>query len=232
MKKLTLTQPEVEELIDLYEVEIDRAQRRIAVLKSQLKKLKKETTPDVSSNTVTQKKRGPKPKVKPDVVKEAKKRGRKPNAVVEEAAEPKTKGRKPVVKEEKKAEAKKRGRKPKVKEPKKRGPKPRKSLRKPIKSSKGENKVKWNSFIIDTITSNDALLSANTLTQAAMAKLEIPQSEKNRVRMAISTALTKMVKKDKSVIPYNQNGNRAAFYGLPSWFENEILKAEYQAKLA
>lgn len=232
MKKLTLTQPEVEELIDLYEVEIDRAQRRISVLKGQLKKLKKETTPDAPSNAVTPKKRGPKPKVKPETVKEAKKRGRKPNAVKEGAAEPKTKGRKPVVKEEKMAEAKKRGRKPKVKEPKKRGPKPRKSLRKPIKSAKGENKVKWNSFIIDTITSNDALLSANTLTQAAMAKLEIPQSEKNRVRMAISTALTKMVKKDKTLLPYNQNGSRAAFYGLPSWFENESLRAEYQTKLA
>jgi hypothetical protein len=297
MKKISLSEVEVNDLLELYQSEIDRAQRRINNLKSIVKKIseKQSIEPTAEKTAKVETKRGRKPKIKlaevkveKEITAEPKKRGRKPKAKVEvEAikAEPKKRGRKPNVKlpevkakkeiaekkapKEKgvKAEPKKRGRKPKAiatevtatdevkeikviekvkkpkrkvakkkvakvkPEPKKKGRKP-KSLRKPIKGGTGKDKVKWNDFIIETITSKDSLMLASSITQAALEKFEIAASDRDRVRMAISTTLTKMANKDKVLQTYTQQGIRGAFFGLAAWFnENAELNSDYTKKL-
>jgi len=321
MKKISLSEVEVNDLLDLYQSEIDRAQRRINNLKTIVKKISegKSIEPSEEEPVKVESKRGRKPKVKVTKTKvekvitaEPKKRGRKPKAKVEVIkaeqkirgpkskvevkaeikkeqkvkvakvkAEPKKRGPKakgkkaePKAKDEVKVEAKKvvakagpkkRGRKPKVvvakavvadekkevkvakktkpkakptkkavkvkAEPKKRGRKP-KSLRKPIKGGKGKDKVKWNVFINETITAKDSLMLASSLTHAALEKFEIPSSDRDRVRMAISTTLTKMANKDKVLHTYTQAGIRGAFFGLAKWFNDKgELNNDYKKKL-
>ncbi len=311
MKKISLSDLEANELVDLYQSEIDRAQRRINNLKTIIEKLSEGYSVDIVEEKPIkiQEKRGRKPKAKTtianivneikkakEITVEPKKRGPKPkDKVAKVKAEPKKRGRKPkvkpvevkatkeikevakkiVIKEPKKkegvikikAEPKKRGRKPKTiatevkildkkseakviakvkkpkeknlkktvakvkAEPKKRGRKP-KSLRKPIKGGKGKDKVKWNDFIIETITSKDSLMLASSITQAALEKFDIAASDRDRVRMAISTTLTKMANKDKVLQTYTQQGIRGAFFGLAKWFnEKAELNNDYKKKL-
>jgi hypothetical protein len=298
MKKISLSEVEVNDLLDLYQSEIDRSQRRINNLKNIIKKLSE----GHSEHSIEEKpikietKRGRKPKIKSietqlekDITLEPKKRGRKPKFNVETIkAEPRKRGRKPkekvadaqvtkaivkklVTKEPKNkiskttTNLKKRGRKPKpvvaevkpisvkkeakvvkkdkktkvqkkslVKakaEPKVSGRKPR-ILRKPIKGGKGKDKVKWNDFINDTITSKDSLMLASSITRAALEKFKIPASDRDRVRMAISTTLTKMANKDKILQTYIQPGIRGAFFGLAKWFNDKAeLNNDYKKKL-
>jgi len=238
MKKISLSEAEVNDLLDLYQSEIDRAQRRINNLKTIIKKLSEghtvETTP--AEPIKVKAKRGRKPKAKPaetKATKEAVETKKIKEAVKVE--EPKKIGRKKPVVEEKKVEAKKKVRKKKAVKvkaaPKKRGRKP-KSLRKPIKGGKGVNKVKWNDFIAETLTSKNSLMLASSITQAALEKFKIPANDRDRVRMAISTTLTKMVNKDKVLQTYSQKGIRGAFFGLPSWFnEKAELTNDYKKRL-
>ncbi len=318
MKKISLSEVEVNDLIDLYQSEIDRAQRRISNLKSIIKKISDGKNVDASEEKPEKVKRGRKPNAKAPVEKigkelttEPKKRGRKPKAKVsvikaekEITSEPKKRGRKPKVKEvTAKAEPKRRGRKPKVNlantpakaevakkvvakepkkkvaklkekpapkkrgrkpktteakavenkaevkvvekkakpkvskkkivkaEPKKRGRKP-KSLRKPIKGGKGKDKVKWNDFIFESLSLKNTLLPASAITQAAIEKFEIHESDRDRVRMAISTTLTKMANKDKVLKTYSIHGVRGSYFGLSTWFKENELKEEYKKKLS
>lgn len=279
MKKISLSEIEVNDLLDLYQSEIDRAQRRINNLKTIIVKLSEgQSIESLEETPVKAKgKRGRKPNIKPIevkaiseikdkkgkvVVNEPKKRGRKKKIVeviavpqkdikkgrvVEVKESPKKRGRKKKIVDvnvaaEKKekvvkskvADVKKRGKKKVVKvkaTPKKRGRKP-KSLRKPIKGGKGENKVKWNDFITETITSKDSMMLASSITQAALEKFQIPSNDRDRVRMAISTTLTKMANKDKVLQTYTQKGIRGAFFGLTSWFnENAEPINDYKKKL-
>jgi len=311
MKKISLSEIEINDLLDLYQSEIDRAQRRINNLKTIIVKLSEgQSIEAIEEAPVKAKgKRGRKPNVKFIEVKavseikdkkgkilesEPKKRGRKKKIVeviavpqkdikkgkaIEVNEAPKKRGRKKKIvevvavpqKDIKKGKAvkvsevpKKRGRKKKIVEvnaaaekkekvvkskvadikkgrkkktvkvkaaPKKRGRKP-KSLRKPIKGGKGENKVKWNDFITETITSKDSMMLASSITQAALEKFQIPSNDRDRVRMAISTTLTKMANKDKVLQTYTQKGIRGAFFGLTSWFnENGEPINDYQKKL-
>jgi len=246
MKKISLSDVEVNELLDLYQSEIDRAQRRITNLKTIIKKLaegKSIEIPEEEPEKIKSKS-GRKPKVKSpaivskkvevakDIAKEPKKRGRK-KKVVAVKAEVKQPKKKEVVKS--KPTPKKSAKKKKVVSikaaPKKRGRKP-KSLRKPIKGGKGKEKVKWNDFIVDTIKSKNSLMLASSLTQAALEKFQIPNSDRDRVRMAISTTLTKLANKDKVLKTHSEKGLRGAFFGLKSWFnEKGNLNNEYKKKL-
>jgi hypothetical protein len=258
MKRISLSEIEVNDLLDLYQSEVDRAQRRINNLKTIIKKLSKGQTTEKSDEkpAKVKGKRGRKPKVKPaenkvvsetNIIREkglvtrSNKRERKKKAVevkaaveekvVEVKATPKKGSRaKKAVKVKVVPEKKLKPIKAK-KAPKKRGRKP-KSLRKPIKGGKGENKVKWNDFIIETITSKDSLMLASSITQAALEKFEIPNSDRDRVRMAISTTLTKMTNMDKVLKTYSQKGIRGAFFGLPTWFDEKAkLNNDYKKKL-
>ena len=205
MKKISLSDVEVNELLDLYQSEIDRAQRRITNLKTIIKKLSEGKSIELSEEEPEKikNKRGRKPKAKAPVVvpkkaevvkvveKEPAKRGRK-KKVAEVKAEAKQDKKKAVevkseVKQEKKKVVVKPKPTPKKKEkkkqttkvkaaPKKRGRKP-KSLRKPIKGGKGKEKVKWNDFIIETIKSKNSLMLASSLTQAALEKFQIPNDK-------------------------------------------------------
>ena len=246
MKKISLSDVEVNELLDLYQSEIDRAQRRITNLKTIIKKLSEGKSIELSEEEPEKikNKRGRKPKAKVPVVvpkkaevvkvveKEPAKRGRK-KKVAEVKAEVKQEKKKVVVKPKptpKKKEKKKQTTKVKA-APKKRGRKP-KSLRKPIKGGKGKEKVKWNDFIIETIKSKNSLMLASSLTQAALEKFQIPNSDRDRVRMAISTTLTKLANKDKVLRTHSEKGLRGAFFGLSTWFNDKgNLNNEYKKKL-
>ncbi|RPH33268.1 MAG: hypothetical protein EHM93_05530 [Bacteroidales bacterium] len=300
MKKISLSEVEVNDLLDLYQSEIDRAQRRINSLKSIVKKISEGNPIDITEEkpakvetkrgrktkakkaiakvekeiTIEPKKRGRKPIVKAGEIEvEPKKRGRKPKVKAVEVKNAKEVAKKPIKKAKKekvatiKAEPKKRGRKPKVvipnaliteekkeikviervkkpksktvkkkvikvkAEPKKKGRKP-KSLRKPIKGGKGKDKVKWNDFINETLTVKDSLMLASSITQAALEKFDIPANDRDRVRMAISTTLTKMANKDKVLHTYTQTGIRGAFFGLAKWFDDKgELNNDYKKKL-
>lgn len=74
MKKITLSKEEIEDLKDLYQSEIDRAQRRIDSLKSILKKIEKGDLGD-ETEVPTPKKRGRKPKVAKPIESTAPKKG-------------------------------------------------------------------------------------------------------------------------------------------------------------
>ena len=234
MKKISLSESEVNDLLDLYQSEIDRAQRRINNLKTIIKKLSTGNTPEqaIEKPAKVKSKRGRKPKVRlidAKVEVEAKET-KKVEAIV---PEPKKRGRKKKVVEVK-AKPAKRGRKKKViipAVPKKRGRKP-KTLHKPIKGGTGEKKVKWNDFIVETITSKNSLMLASSLTQAALEKFQIPANDRDRVRMAISTTLTRMVNKDKVLQTHSEKGIRGAFFGLTSWFNDKAQpNGEYKKKL-
>lgn len=216
--------------------------------------VKKEQKVKVTKVKAEPRKRGPKPKLKKAEPKakaevkvktkveaknvdkkiatkaEPKQRGRKPKVVVAKAFVAEEKKEVKVAKKVKPKATKKKVVKLKV-EPKKRGRKP-KSLRKPIKGGKGKDKVKWNVFINETITSKDSLMLASSLTHAALEKFEIPASDRDRVRMAISTTLTKMANKDKVLNTYTQAGIRGAFFGLTKWFNDKgELNNDYKKKL-
>lgn len=263
MKKISLTQNEVNDLIDLYQTEIDRAQRRIVNLKAILKKIDE-------GKSLTDEDNGAVKKVEKTDNAEPKKRGRKPKIqkaklVEKVASEPKKRGRKPKVKEEsvalkkaekptiKKAEKSsekktkkviaKKSAKPapkkaekvvtkKIEKPaKKRGRKP-KPARKSIKVGKGEEKVKWIDLIYDILRTKKSLMLSNSLTLAAMERLNIPDVDKDRVRMAISTNLTRLTKYDKTINKYSQEGTTGSFYGLKEWFDDKgKLKSEFKNKL-
>lgn len=238
MKKISLTQNEVNDLIDLYQTEIDRAQRRVVNLKSILKKLI-DGKPLLDQEAEPVKKVDSKSIAKPAKA-EKKEKVQKGKAPKEKVA----------VEEEKIQEPKKRGRKPKVKDvpvsalnedvavsqqpqkpAKKRGRKP-KSLRKSIKKGKGEDKVKWIDLIYDILRTKKSLMLSNSLTIAAMERLEIPEVDKDRVRMAISTNLTRLTKYDKTINKFSQEGTAGSFYGLAEWFDGKgKLKAEFKNKL-
>lgn len=228
MKKISLTQNEVNDLIDLYQTEIDRAQRRVVNLKAILEKLmegqplSKEDSGSVKkieTNGVAPKigKRGRKPKKEKEIAEKA---------VVEEvSAAPKKRGRKPKasVEKEESAKAEKTG--------KKRGRKP-KPVRKSIKKGKGEDKVKWIDLIYDILRTKNSLMLSNSLTLAAMERLGISDVDKDRVRMAISTNLTRLTKYDKTINKYTQEGTTGSFYGLAEWFDGKgRLKSDYKNKL-
>lgn len=230
MKRISLTQNEINELADLYQTEIDRAQRRIANFKTILKKLSEGKSPDAQDEDV-----------KP--AKEPKRRGRKPKAQREQAValadEPKKRGRKPKAEKaaevDAKAEPKRRGRKPRAAKkagvPQKRGRKPR-VVRRSIKAGRGENKVKWIDLIHDILRSKQSLMLSNSLTLAAMERLEISDSDRGRARMAISANLTRLTRRDRTVVKYTQPGTSGSFYGLAEWFdENGALKPEFENKL-
>jgi len=240
MKKITLTKSEVEDLVDLYQTEIDRAQRRIESLKSILNKIEKGDLGEENEAPAPQK-RGRKPKA----VKETepampkKKRGR-PKKVTDEKAqaievkEPKKRGRKPKAKPENSLETPKKitkkTKKVKATTPKKRGRKP-KSLHKSLKQDIGGEKIKWNNLIIDVFKTNNRLLKSKDLTFEVLQKLQLPEDEMNRTRMAVATNLTKLTKYDKKILKYSREGEKIAYYGLAEWFnEDGSLKSEYQNK--
>ena len=275
MKKISLTDSEINDLLDLYQSEIDRAQRRINNLKSIIEKLSESKTNEPTIEKKIEKqsvksieklkgKRGRKPKMKvvqqipvvdkkeeikektnKEVPKKILDKDRKSQEkalkeakaviIVEEKKEPQKRGRKKKEDETKVVKTKKRGRKKKTAKakaaPKKRGRKP-KSLRKPIKGGKGKEKVRWNDFILETIKSKNSLMLASSLTQAALEKFQIPNSDRDRVRMAISTTLTKMANKDKILKTHLQPGLRGAFFGLSQWFNSKNeLTSDYKKKL-
>lgn len=214
MKKISLTQNEVNDLVDLYQSEIDRAQRRIVNLKAILKKLTEGNSLPIKGEVTAEKL-----DVKSDV--QPKKRGRKPAVQAQK-----------VDKEEVAKLPKRRGRKPKVKVESPKKKLEEKPIRKSIKKGKGEEKVKWIDLIYDILRSKKSLMLSNSLTLAAMERLNIPAVDKNRVRMAISTNLTRLTKYDKTINKFSHKGTAGAFYGLAEWFDDKgMLKSEFNNKL-
>lgn len=214
MKTITLNENEIAELSELYLSEIDRAQRRITYLKSILRKLSEEKS-EKDSKSKLSKKSERRSKGKKEIVKPFDK-----NEDKTEILQKPLKGTKRALKK-----------RVKKNQPGKRGPKPKSLLRKPIKLGKGKNKIKWYDFINNTIKEKNSLLLASSITHAALEKFQIPDSDRDRVRMAISTTLTKMTK-SKVINTYSKEGIRGSFYGLSGWFgKNGELSKEYQSRL-
>ncbi|HNY08581.1 MAG TPA: hypothetical protein PKO42_01725 [Tenuifilaceae bacterium] len=255
MSKINLTPGEINDLIDLYQTEIDRTQRRIENLKSILKKIDRaqEEVSEPATRVAAPARRGRKklvesvPAAGEAVTPEAKvdgrkvRKGRNAKAVAKSAA-PKVKAIRKTRKskanaatsEETKLAATKRGRKANLKSKvaAKKSPRKESVVRKKIKSGAGPDKVKWIDLIQDILRSKQNLMLANSLTVEAMERLGIDESDRDRVRMAVATNLTRLTKNLKLVVKFKPEGSTNYFYGLTEWFdEGGNLKSEFQNKL-
>jgi hypothetical protein len=243
MKKLTLTNAEFSHLREIYQTELEKAQKRIEHLSAILKKLDSDNEVSFSSEAQplkgTNKKTlgthvnpaarsivkgaGAKKAVKIDDIvvadplhEEKPKRGRRPKAVAE--VKPKsTRGRKPKASSDAKIKtlvAKK----------------PRKT-RKLIKKGVGKKKVKWNDFIVDYLTKTGAAKLSSEITREAVSGFKIKESDKPRVRLVISGILSKLVTADKVLRTKKIEGSREKLYGLANWFnENGELLPSHSPK--
>lgn len=242
MSKINLTPGEINDLIDLYQTEIDRTQRRIENLKSILKKIDRaqEEVSEHVSRATTSTRRGRKklvesaPTADETVAPVAKvdgrkvRKGRNEKAVAKsDAPKVKTvrKARKSkanaATSEETKLATTKRGRKANLKSKVAAKKQPRKEsvVRKKIKSGAGPNKVKWIDLIQDILRNKQNLMLANSLTVEAMERLGIDESDRDRVRMAVATNLTRLTKGLKLVVKFKPEGSTNYFYGLTEWFD-------------
>jgi hypothetical protein len=254
MSKINLTPGEINDLIDLYQTEIDSAQRRIENLKSILKKIDRAQEESVESvpEKATTGKRGRKKmvetvlvadetakpsaktgkrKVRKSKEKEAitapkekgEGRGRKRKVVAETASEVV----KPAVKRGRKANSKAKAKAATAKKTRKGS-----TVRKKIKAGAGSDKVKWVDVIQDILRNKQNLMLANSLTVEAMERLGIDESDRDRVRMAVATNLTRLTKNLKAVVKFKPEGSTNNFYGLTEWFDEQgNLKSEFQNKL-
>lgn len=230
MKKLTLTNAEFSHLREIYQSELEKAQKRIEHLTAILKKLDsgieagfsseanlpKETNKKVSGTQVkpsARKAAGTQKAVKIDEIvisdsiqEEKPRRGRKPKPVAE--VKPKsTRGRKPKAATDvniKTLAAKK----------------PRKT-RKPIKKGVGKKKVKWNDFIFNYLSNANVAKLSSEITKEAVSNFKIKESDVPRVRLVISGILSKLVTADKVLRTKKIEGSREKLYGLTDWFNEK-----------
>jgi len=100
------------------------------------------------------------------------------------------------------------------------------------KSRRKKKKVKWADFILTTIKNKETVMLANEIIQAAYDEFEVPDDEKQKVRMSLSSILTRMLNQDKVLRTYAVDGIRGRFYGVAAWFnEKEELASDIRAKL-
>ncbi len=251
MKKITLTQPEVNHLREFYQAELEKAKTRIATLTSVLSKLG-EVTPsqEAEINKLLGEKVTSLKKQTKTVVKKPGRRGRPPKAKVElpaaTIADKATKTGKAVkTKTAVKATPKAKVVKPKSKTVKVVADSQQKpaakmvakkkvtSKRKPLKKGRGSNKMKWNEVVVDVIKNSNTLLDSNSIAQKAAEKLKLSDSDFNRVKSSVATTLTKLAKTDKKLFVHKKPGSRAGYYALPQWqTDSGELLPEYKEKLS
>lgn len=100
------------------------------------------------------------------------------------------------------------------------------------KNRRKKKKVKWADFIVNTIREKGTVMLANEIIQAAYDDFEVPDDERQKVRMSLSSILTRMLNQEKVLKTYAVDGIRGRFYGVADWFnDKEELKADIKAKL-
>lgn len=217
MKKLTLTNAEYIHLKEIYQTELEKAQKRIEHLTAILKKLETgvlSSTSDELKPDVNTKDKVILPSVNPD---DKPRRGRKPKAKVEVSIQ-KPKSR--------------RGRKPKsdkeLKALEDNTLAPKRRIKKPIKKGVGKKKVKWNDFIMNFITNSNVAHLSSDITKKAAEHFKIKEGDFPRMRLVISGALSKLVTNEKKLQAEKIEGSREKYYGLTEWFdENKKLLPKY-----
>ena len=212
MKKLSLTKAEYSALRQLYQDELDKAQRRIEHLVSVLKKM--DTDFDEPEITIPNE-----VKKAPVKVEKVKSKGR-PKKVEKkpETRKPKVAAKAVVVKEEKTSQPFKKVVAKKTTQ--KRGRKPL-GVRKPIKKGTGGPKEKWNDFVLNSISQAGKPVLSTVVTNEAFEKFKVSEAEKPRVKQVISGALSKLVTTEKKLKAKKLEGSREKLYGLPNWFDAE-----------
>lgn len=90
----------------------------------------------------------------------------------------------------------------------------------------------WVPFVLNTIKEKDTLLQSRTLTNLAIEKFKVKESDNQKTRHSVSAALKDQEKKTKKLKCYSINGVIGKYYGLPEWFDNNgIIKESYLSKL-
>lgn len=93
--------------------------------------------------------------------------------------------------------------------------------------------LKWNEFILNTITKNETVMTANEIIKSAYAELNVSEADKQKVRLSISSILNHMLNIDKVIKAHAVEGVRGRFYGLSTWFnENGLLNKRVKTKLS
>lgn len=211
MKNLTLSENEINEMISFYSQELEKAKQRIAHITHILKKLMSKEEYKTALLTGFE---GP----ETIVTHRGRKRGAK--------RAPENEGSVPVI------VPKKRGRKPKPVGENAVKAVPGRKTRKGATKKEKSKRIKWTSFILDTLREKDSLLLANSITHIAMEKYKIAPEGKEKIRLAVANCLARLANVEKKVITYNVKEIRGRFYALPEWFdENGVLKEEYTGKL-
>lgn len=117
-------------------------------------------------------------------------------------------------------ETKKRGRKP--------GTKVKKAGRPAGKKSTKSLKLPYEEFIMDNIRSDNKVLTSSQLTDKIISDFNLSGKDAEKAKVGISRYLMVLSKQEGKLetapIP---NARRGYYYGLPEWFENGNLKAQY-----
>ncbi len=219
MSKINLSPEEFSQIIELFHSELDRAKRRIQHLNTILKRIDDEK---INLGTIF---------IEDNIVKETEEQieYKRANYVEKTTLTKKAKVGRPkknvdtstpsmdVISSNNTAEI------VDIKEAKK-----AKTKRKPLRKSGRSKKIKWGEFILEAISSSKTPIGLMQITAAAQKKFKISEDNSDRVKMVIAGTLTKLSKVEKSIIPYKPEGSKVNFYGLPDWFSNGELLAEFR----
>lgn len=194
MKNVVLTEVEVNELIDMYESEVERSRRRINNLQSTIGKLKdgsyhhSVSASDLDVDGLSK----PGRRGAPKRIVDAEQVGIDDDQTLKTA----------------------------ISKPGKRGPKPKATAKvtkgrsgryKAIKGGSVSGKVKWSDTILNIMRQADRPMLSSEITNEAVAMLNIDEENKSRARSAISTNITKLLKANvisKQPVP----GQKAALF--------------------
>jgi hypothetical protein len=99
--------------------------------------------------------------------------------------------------------------------------------KRPIKPNAGSAKVKWNDFIINTLTNEKKPFLLKDFTEKALIDFKITPNNSERAKMAIAGTLTRLVKDGKSVATLKKSGQKGSFYILNNWLDSGVLKPEF-----
>ena len=198
MKKISLTNTEFTQLREVYKVELKKAYERVEHLSAILAKLdeEKEVAEEKSEAKIIKLPKAKTTKAKTKLVPKPKVAA-KPNAVQQEKKTKSTVKAKVT-----------RGRKPSA-------------LKQRVKKQIGSKTYKWNDFVLETIKDNGAPMLTLNIAESAMSKLKTKESEKAKVKSAISATLSKLVTTDKMLGTHKIEGSRQKLYGLPEWFDSK-----------
>lgn len=243
MKNITFTDSELKAAIELYESEIDRAQRRINSLQDLIKKMRAESPAGEKKAAKAEKAEKAAPKAekaakaaKAEPAAKPAKRGRPAKAKTAEAtkalaeaapaAAPKKRGRKPKAvaaplaaptkakaTAAKKATTKKTTAK-KTRKAASKTPKARPTRYQAIKGHGGV-KMKWTDTILGVIKENAAPMTSAEIASRTIELMGIESKDADRAKTAVATNLSKMVK-DKVLTKSKSTGMRGSVYSAPN----------------